>query len=151
MKSTPVTLACFLAALFAAGCQIAGFTESERPNGKPVVTLASIAEAKTGTTKDLSPALPFTLPNYPTALLQEGVEGFVDVRIAILPDGSVGTATVLKSTEEDFSKPVVAAVKTWQFPQLCREKSDADRDVELMCRISFSIQEYWRDSIGGDP
>lgn len=150
MKSTPVAFGCLLAAFVAAGCQNDEFPDSSRAWGKPVVVLASVSEAS-GSARDLTPAAPYTIPGYPAPLLQAGVEGFVDVRLGILADGSVKDAHVLKSTEKDFEDPVLVAVKTWQFPKLRREKSAADHDVDIVCRIRFSIQQYWYDSVGSAP
>jgi TonB family protein len=153
MKSTSAAIGCFLAALLVAGCEMDAFTSSRRSPGKPVVVLASVSEAS-GSSRDLSPVAPYKIPDYPAPLLQAGVEGFVDVRLGIRPDGSVDTAAVLKSTEKDFEGPVLAAVKTWQFAQLRREKADASRDVEIVCRLRFSIEYFWRDSMGsglGEP
>src|SRR5882757_9819525 len=148
MKSIFVVIGGLLAMLLPAGCQLAD-SMGARPH--PVVALASIADAKTGMTKDLSPTTPFTLPEYPASLFRAGIEGFVDVRLGIRPDGSVSTVGVLTSTDTAFKNPTVAAVKTWQFPQLRREQADAGRDVELVCRLRFSIQRYWHESEGGVP
>ena len=149
MKSSAIALGCFLTALLVAGCLTDG-SDSGGGRGKPVVQLASISAAD-GTTKDLSPTTPFNIPAYPAPLLQAGIEGFVDVKLGIRPDGSVHTVGILKSTEKDFENPVLVAVKTWQFPQLKRPESDGSRDVVLACRLSFSIEQYWYSSVGGAP
>ena len=123
MKPTPVAIGCSLAAVLVAGCQINGVTDSGRAYGKPVVVLVSVSEAS-GSSRDLTPTMPYSIPEYPVPLLQAGVEGFVDVRLGIRADGSVKDEAILKSTETDFESPVLSAVKTWQFPQLRRAKSD---------------------------
>ncbi len=147
MKSTPIVLGGFLAALLVAGCQTDESADSTHPYGKPVVVLVSVSESA-HTTRDLTPTTPYAIPDYPAALLQEGQEGFVDARLAIQPDGSVKDAAILKSTDRNFENSVLLAVKTWQFPQLRRPPADADRDVEIVCRLRFSIQQYWYDEIG---
>jgi TonB family protein len=149
MKSTPIAFCCLLGALFVAGCHLDAFSDSGRGPGKPVVVLASVSEAN-GSARDLTPHAPYSLPDYPPPLLQAGMEGFVDVRLGVRPDGSVKDTFVLKSTETDFQGPVLLAVKTWQFPDLKRESTDPNSTVEIVCRIRFSIEQYWRDSIGGD-
>lgn len=144
-----VPFSCMLGAFFLAGCQIDAFSDSGRSPGKPVVVLASVSEPN-GSARDLTPHAPFSLPDYPPPLLQAGMEGFVDVRLGVRPDGSVKDTSILKSTEPDFQGPVLLAVKTWQFPDLIRQSPDPNTTVEIVCRIRFSIEQYWRDSIGGD-
>jgi TonB family protein len=149
--SSIAPLAC-LAMLILGGCQGLGSDDRGQSWGKPVVVLASVSEAN-GAERDITPLVPFAVPEYPTGLLQAGFEGYVDVGVKLKEDGSVKDAMILKSTMKDFESNVVPLVKTWHFAPLKKEPKPPGtvrEDIDLVCRIRYSIEQYWHDYGSGD-
>lgn len=54
-------------------------------------------------------------PEYPPALLREGVSGIVTVQVIIDASGKVIERSVTKSTRRDFDHPALEAVGKWKF------------------------------------
>jgi len=68
--------------------------------------------------QDLQPALIVKVPPvYPVAAQTLRAEGRVTLRLAVLPDGSVGGATVLECTRRGlgFEAAAIQAVKRWRY------------------------------------
>ena len=56
-----------------------------------------------------------TVPQYPRTMRFIGKVGWVDVMYSIAKDGTTRNQQVLSSSDEDFSKPTVEAIKQWIY------------------------------------
>jgi protein TonB len=75
-------------------------------------------------------------PDYPSAAKKEGIEGFVDLQIAVSQKGVVTDATVVTSNPpEVFDKAALAAVRKWKYDP--RYVDGLPSDAELKVRLEF--------------
>jgi protein TonB len=54
-------------------------------------------------------------PTYPTSMSTRGIEGWVTVQFDVLPDGTVGNVTVLKSSNRSFERSAIQAAGRFRF------------------------------------
>jgi protein TonB len=55
-------------------------------------------------------------PDYPTEAARRGVEGYVDVRFIVDPDGNVSNLSVIGSNPPElFDRSALAAVRRWKY------------------------------------
>jgi protein TonB len=79
-------------------------------------------------------------PDYPISARQKGIEGWVDVRFNVAPDGSVKDPVVVDADPKRiFDRAAVQAVKSWKY----NPKIEDGRPVErrgLKVRIRFQLE-----------
>ena len=57
-----------------------------------------------------------TEPEYPFRARQRGIEGFVEVKLLVKADGSIGSVQILESDPPDlFDSAALKAVPQWRF------------------------------------
>jgi TonB family protein len=54
-------------------------------------------------------------PDYPQAIRQRGIEGFVTVEMVIGPDGRVAEARVAQASHPSLARPALEAARQWEF------------------------------------
>lgn len=75
-------------------------------------------------------------PEYPSRALRRGIEGFVEVRFTIQPDGSVdrNSLRVVKSQPRNvFERAAMQAISRWQFPEAAGPR-------EARQRLEFKLE-----------
>jgi protein TonB len=73
-------------------------------------------------------------PRYPQRALEADKEGTVRIQIQILPDGSVGDATVISAKPPGyFEQAALAAVKRWRYKA-------AGRTITATVEVEFKLQ-----------
>ena len=78
----------------------------------------------------------FVPPEYPEELRRSGIQGEVQVRFVVQPDGSVTDAHVAKSAHPRLDELALAAVSRWKFERY------APRDgsmVNIQTPVTFKI------------
>lgn len=104
--------------------------------GGPVVAAAWQA-GDVGQDGDVIPIVRIE-PSYPRDALLRGLEGWVDLRITILPDGSVGNATVTAAEPPRvFNREAVRAVLRWKFKPRIVDGVAVERNGDV--RIDFNL------------
>lgn len=78
-------------------------------------------------------------PAYPPRLRALGVEGEVEVRVAVRADGSVGAARWGESTHADFTEAVRAALRGARFEPARRRGEAVGSWVSL--RLRFRLED----------
>jgi protein TonB len=78
-------------------------------------------------------------PEYPRDLKNQGVSGLVMVKCTIDEQGNVGETEVTKSSNEQFDKFAVAAIKKWKFKP-ARQDGNAIT-VQVTIPIKFVAEE----------
>lgn len=79
-------------------------------------------------------------PNYPRDALLKGIEGWVRVRITIMPDGSVMNPQVIDSNPRRvFDREALRAVLRWKFRPRIVDGQAVSREAEQT--IEFSMGE----------
>ena len=77
-------------------------------------------------------------PTYTATVMRkmaEGVEGFVELEVDVMPDGTVGTVALVKSLDPELDADAARAVKTWKFtPGMKNGKPVA---VRTMVRLAY--------------
>lgn len=78
------------------------------------------------------------MPTYPRSLRSRKIGGKVQVRVTLLPDGSVKDPQILASPHPDLSAAVLAVVSDWKFEQPTKD----GRNVQAAgtFTIPFNIQ-----------
>jgi periplasmic protein TonB len=73
-------------------------------------------------------------PRYPQRALEADKEGVVRIQIKILPDGSVGDATVISAKPPGyFEQAALAAVKRWRYKA-------SGRNITATVEVEFKLQ-----------
>ena len=54
-------------------------------------------------------------PNYTRSMMERGVEGIVELRALVLPDGRVGAIEIDTLPDPEMEQVAVAALKRWRF------------------------------------
>lgn len=104
--------------------------------GGPVVAAAWQA-GDVGNDGDIIPIVRIE-PSYPRDALLRGLEGWVRVRITILPDGSVGNASVIAAEPPRvFNREAVRAVLRWKFKPRIVDGVAVEREAEQT--IDFNL------------
>jgi len=71
-------------------------------------------------------------PEYPARAQRRGIEGYVEVRFTILPDGSVDTDSlrVIDARPRNvFERAALRAISRWQFPEAAGPREARQRLV----------------------
>ena len=75
-------------------------------------------------------------PDYPVSLRREGVEGTVAIKVTIDEDGNVAECVVSKSSNAEFEKPALAAVRTWKFKPATKDGAAVKAAIIIPIRFS---------------
>jgi len=78
-------------------------------------------------------------PAYPPRLRALGIEGEVEARVIVLPDGSVGGARLVTSTHDDFTVAVHEALREARFHPARRRGEPVSSWVTV--RLRFRLEE----------
>ena len=79
-------------------------------------------------------------PTYPESARRRGERGSVELRLQVLPDGSVGEVTITKSSGfRLLDEAAVAGAKHWQFVPATRGPKAAEAWVEVP--VQFELVE----------
>jgi len=79
-------------------------------------------------------------PTYPRDAAVKGIEGWVRLRLTILPDGSVGSATVVDADPPRiFNREAVRAVLRWKFKPRIVDGVAVEREATQT--IDFSLDD----------
>lgn len=78
-------------------------------------------------------------PAYPPRLRALGLEGEVEARVIVLPDGSVGGARLVASTHDDFTVAVQEALREARFHPARRRGEAVSSWVTV--RLRFRLEE----------
>lgn len=70
-------------------------------------------------------------PEYPAVLKRDGVNGIVVVRCTVDEQGNVASIEVQKSTNAEFDKPALEAVKKWKFKPAKVDGSPVAKKVSI--------------------
>ena len=99
------------------------------------VTVAVFGVAEDFETPDTPPVPVRTPPpDYPTQLKRDGVSGMVVVNVVIDEDGKVADVEVRKSTNVEFEKPALDAVKNWRF------KPGKKEGNAIRCKVALPLK-----------
>jgi protein TonB len=77
-------------------------------------------------------------PRYPPSLRNEGISGVVAVIIVIDEKGSILTSSVAKSSNPEFEKPALEAVKSWKFKPAKKDGNPVKVRVTVPLRFNVS-------------
>jgi TonB family protein len=76
-------------------------------------------------------------PTYPPAAAAAGIEGHVDVRFTVAPDGGVSGAEVVEAEPADvFDRAALAAVRRWRY-----SPSEGTEPETMTDRVSFDLDD----------
>jgi TonB family protein len=110
---------------------------SVRAAGEEMPTF-QMEEVKVTDTKVTIPVLIHEVkPQYPMGARKAGIEGISQLKIQVLPDGSVGEIQIMKSTgDSSLDEAAQKAVKQWKFkPGLI-----AGKPVPVMMTLSVKFE-----------
>ena len=79
-------------------------------------------------------------PKYPKAALRSGIEGKVELRAVIAPDGKAKHLLVL-SGDSEFSKNSIAAIRKWRFHPELRQGRPVESTYLIHVRFNPMLQE----------
>lgn len=77
--------------------------------------------------------------NYPLAALRRGIEGTVEIRYTLQPDGTVTDVTLLNEASKELAAPVVAVVEKWNAGPA--QPGDPARPEVRTQRFQFKLAE----------
>ncbi len=77
--------------------------------------------------------------NYPVAALRKGIEGTVEIRYTVQPDGTVTDVTLLNQAPKELAAPVVAVVGKWNAGPA--QPGDPARPEVRTQRFQFRLAE----------
>ena len=78
-------------------------------------------------------------PHYPSSLKREGVSGLVAVVIVIDEKGSIMSSSIAKSSNPEFEKPALDAVKNWKFKPAKKDGNPVK--VRVTVPLRFNVDE----------
>lgn len=78
-------------------------------------------------------------PKYPESLKREGVSGVVAVVIVIDEKGSIIGSSIAKSSNSEFEKPALDAVKNWKFKPA--KKDGTPVKVRVTIPLRFNVED----------
>lgn len=84
-------------------------------------------------------ALAQIAPRYPHEMRRSGVDGSVDVRFVVGPDGKVQTAEVVRFSHREFAEAAMIAVKKWRFEPGRRNGSRVS--FRMTVPVVFSVSD----------
>ena len=79
-------------------------------------------------------------PRYPKAALRSGIEGKVELRAVIAPDGKSKDLAVLSGASE-FSQNAIVAIRKWRFHPEVRQGRPVETTYRIHVRFSPMLQE----------
>jgi TonB family protein len=79
-------------------------------------------------------------PKYPKAALRSGIEGKVELRAVIAPDGKSKDLAVLSGASE-FSPNAIVAIRKWRFHPEVRQGRPVETTYRIHVRFSPMLQE----------
>jgi TonB family protein len=74
-------------------------------------------------------------------LRRAGITGDVTVRLAVGPDGTVLSSSIIKSSSREFEASVLTATKSWLFRTLPDAQPFSDKRLVIDCQIKFTLAE----------
>lgn len=81
-----------------------------------------------------------THPKYPKDALRNGIEGKVELRTVIGPDGKSKDLVVLNGDSE-FSQNAIAAIRTWRFHPEVRQGRPVESAYKIHVRFNPTLRE----------
>lgn len=75
-------------------------------------------------------------PFYPEALVRQGMEGVVVMRVVVLADGMVGPIRLESSSHEAFERSAIDATRQWRFEPAIK----GGKPVACVLRIPLSFR-----------
>lgn len=78
-------------------------------------------------------------PKYPESLKREGVSGLVAVVIVIDEKGMIIGSSIAKSSNPEFEKPALDAVKNWKFKPA--KKDGVAVKVRVTVPLRFNVED----------
>jgi len=88
-------------------------------------------------------------PTYPKVLASMGLDGPVTTRILVLPDGKVGSVSLINCAHPEFGVAAVQAIANWTFhPATFRGEPVA---YVFRFTIEFALEGPGRVVVGGNP
>lgn len=81
-----------------------------------------------------------THPKYPKDALRKGIEGKVELRAVIAPDGRPKDLLVL-SGDSEFSQNAIAAIRKWRFRPEMRQGRPVETTYKIQVRFNPMLQE----------
>ncbi len=79
-------------------------------------------------------------PKYPKDALRSGIEGKVELRAVVAPDGQTKDLTVL-SGDSEFSQNALAAVRKWHFHPEVRQGQPVETTYRIHVRFNPMLRE----------
>ena len=79
-------------------------------------------------------------PKYPKDALRNGIEGKVELRAVIGPDGKTEDSTVL-SGDSEFSQSAMAAIRKWRFHPELRQQKPVETTYRIHVRFNAMLRE----------
>jgi|HubBroStandDraft_5_1064220.scaffolds.fasta_scaffold140691_2 TonB family protein len=79
-------------------------------------------------------------PKYPKDALRNGIEGKVELRAVIAPDGQLKGLVVL-SGDSEFSQSATAAIQKWRFHPEVRQAQPVETTYKIHVRFNPMLQE----------
>ena len=81
-------------------------------------------------------------PKYPAILKQAGIEGDVDVKLAVNELGKVDKAEAVKASNADFIPAAIEAVKQWEFTPAVDNGKPIKSEVLIPFRFRLGTDSY---------
>lgn len=78
-------------------------------------------------------------PRYPDSLKREGVSGVVAVVIVIDEKGNIINSSISKSSNVEFERPALEAVKNWKFKPAKKDGNPVK--VRVTIPLRFNVEE----------
>ena len=92
-----------------------GETHIGLPPGEGLGSRGSVAIPGLGSLDETPKALAQIPPRYPHDMRRSGVDGRVEVRFVVGPDGRVQSAEAIEFSHRAFAEAAMAAVRKWRF------------------------------------
>ncbi len=77
-------------------------------------------------------------PRYPEAMKREGMTGLVAVTVVIDEKGNIIDSVIAKSSNAEFEKPALDAVKSWKFKPGKKDGTPVKVRVTLPLRFTLT-------------
>lgn len=78
-------------------------------------------------------------PKFPDSMRKDGMSGVVAVVLVIDEKGSILTCSIAKSSNPDFERPALDAVKSWKFKP--GKKDGTPVKVRVTVPLRFNVEE----------
>ncbi len=80
-------------------------------------------------------------PKYPKEALRNGIEGKVELRAVVAPDGKTKDIAVLSGNNSEFSENAVAAIRKWRFHPELRKGDPVETTYKIHVRFNPMLRE----------